>query len=269
MLFSLEGKTMIISGASGDRPNAIVNLALECGANVCFMSGNHKRVLQGLSYIDPKYKDHIIGYAQNPQFRLALNRELAPEIYKEDSTSQDVLRWIYERFGSIDIVVNGSGGGYARYTMENTDKDYWHHTAAAPEDLYFNTMYALPYLEKSKAPRVINITSDDGYRGGFFNNPACAAARGGILALTKEMAKELGPKGITVNCVMHSRIDGEGPDGSDAYLTEAEKNALTEATPLGRICTKEDVAGIVCFLGSDMASYINGAVIPVNGGLLS
>ena len=95
--FSLKGKTMIISGASGDRPDPTVNMALECGANVCFLSGNHERVLQAMEYIDPKYRDHIIGFAQNPQFKLELNRKLAPEIYKEDSTSQDVLKWIYDR----------------------------------------------------------------------------------------------------------------------------------------------------------------------------
>lgn len=266
-MFSLKGKTMIISGASGDRPDPTVNMALACGANVCFLSGNHERVIQAMKYIDPKYRDHIIGFAQNPQFKLELNRKLAPNIYKEDSTSHDVLRWIYERFGSIDIMVHASGGGFARYTMENTDKDYWHRTAAISENLFFNTMYALPYLEKSKSPVVINVVSDEGYHGGYWNNPACASARGSVLTLTKEMARELAPKGIRVNCVMHSYIDGDGPDATAIWLTDEEKEKLISATPLKRMCTREDIAGIINFLASDEASFITGAVVPVNGGL--
>ena len=62
-MFSLKGKTMIISGASGDRPDPTVNMALACGANVCFLSGNHERVIQAMKYIDPQYRDRIIGFA--------------------------------------------------------------------------------------------------------------------------------------------------------------------------------------------------------------
>ena len=207
------------------------------------------------------------GDMHSVQFKLELNRRLAPEIYKEDSTSQDVLKWIYDHFGSIDIMVHASGGGFSRYTMENTDKDYWHRTATISENLFFNTMYALPYLEKSKSPVMINVVSDEGYHGGWFNNPACASARGSVVTLTKEMARELAPKGIRVNCVVHSHIDGDGPDASEAFLNNEEREKIVAATPLKRLCTREDIAGIINFLASDAASFITGAVVPVNGGL--
>ena len=114
---------------------------------------------------------------------------------------------------------------------------------------------------------VINVVSDEGYHGGYWNNPACASARGSVLTLTKEMARELAPKGIRVNCVMHSYIDGDGPDATAIWLTDEEKEKLISATPLKRMCTREDIAGIINFLASDEASFITGAVVPVNGGL--
>lgn len=269
-MFTLEGRTMIISGASGKSPSPIVPMALECGMNVCFMSGDHQRTMDGLAHINPKYKDHIIGFAQNPQYKLALNRSLAPDIYKPDSTAQDVLSWIYDRFGSIDVVVNGSGSGMAEMRdMNTTDKDYWHMAACGPEDMFFNTMYALKYLEESPCGRVINIATDDGYCGGWFKNPAAAASRGGVISLTKELAREFGPKGITVNAVLHSHIESKGADGQMVgRLTDEERNRLISHTPLGRMCTPDDLAGLVCFLASEEASFITGAVIDVNGGLL-
>ncbi len=257
-------RTMIITGAASPNGNPIVDLALANGINVILLSAWHSRAQAAIEKgVSSNYKSHVLGFAQNPQAQLKRNMEEAPELYREDTTQQDVLRWIYDRFGSIDIVVNGSGG-HERREMDTTDKAFWHHDAEVPEGAFFNVMYAMPYLEKSVCPRVINITTDDGACGGWFKNPAFAAARGGIIALTREMARELGPKGITVNCVLHSHIEGSGPDA----LTDEERNELLNRTPLGRICTLKDLAGIVNFLASEQASFITGQVINVNGGLL-
>ena len=269
-MFTLAGRTLIMSGASGKYPHPVILRALECGMNVCFMSGNHRRAMEGIANVPEKYRDHIIGFAQNPQYKLKLNRELAPDIYKEDSTSQDVLRWIYDRFGSIDVVVNASGSGVAGpHGSEQTDKDYWHFAACCPEDMFFNTMYAMPYLEKSKCPRVINVTADDGHAGGWLANPASASAKGGVISLTKALAREFGPKGITVNAVIHGHIEGKDGDGNDInVLTEEERKHLISHIPMGRMCTQEDLASAVLFFASEESSFITGQVIDVNGGLL-
>lgn len=262
-MFDLKGRTMAITGAAGPKHNPIVDMALKNGMNVAFLSAFHSRAQIAIEKaVDPQYKDQVIGFAQNPQARIAQNMAEAPDLYHEDTTQADVMEWIYKRFGSIDVIVNGSGGK-ERQNMYDTDKALWHHSAEVPEACFFNTMYALKYLEKSKCPRVINLLTDDGFAGGWFKNPSFASSRGGAMALTREMAKELGPKGITVNSVIHSYID-EVPNG----ITEEEREDMIAHTPLGRLCTRADLAGIICFLASEESSFITGACINVTGGLL-
>lgn len=268
-MLNLEGKTMIITGGAGNNGLAIVRMAVKAGMNVAFMSSFHGKgqnaVANILETCGEQYKDQVIGFAQNPQARLAENMECDPSLYHEDTTQEDVLEWIYKRFGSIDVVVNGSGG-HDRHNMEETDKKIWRHSMEVVEGAFFNTKLALPYLLKSKAPRVINLTTCDGKNGGWYSNPSFAAARGGIVALTYEMAKELGPKGITVNCVQIGHIEQDVPE--EDILPAGERDRLISMTPLGRLGVPEDVAGAVNFLASDEAGFITGAVIDVNGGVL-
>ena len=134
------------------------------------------------------------------------------------------------------------------------------------EAAFFNTKLILPYLLESDAPRVINLTTCDGRAGGYFDNPSFAAARGGIVALTQELARELGPKGVTVNCVAIGHNEQDVPD--EDMLTDEQRAEMLAATPLNRLGVPGDVAGIINFLASKEASFITGAVIDVNGGIL-
>lgn len=256
---------MIITGGAGNNGLAIVNMALEYGMNVAFLSSYHGKAQGAIATLDPKYKDQVIGFAQNPQARLQENIECDPNLYKEDTTQEDVLKWIYDHFGSIDVVVNGSGG-HDRHNFEETDKKIWAHSMEVVEAAFFNTKLAMPYLLKSRAPRVINLTTCDGKNGGWYFNPSFAAARGGLVALTYEMAKELGPKGITVNCVQIGHIEQDVPE--EDILPDEERARLLSLTPIGRLGVPADVAGAVNFLASEEASFITGAVIDVNGGVL-
>lgn len=258
-------RTMIITGGAGNNGLAIVRMALERGMNVAFMCAKHERAVKAMEKIDPKYADQVVGFAQNPQAQLKANMEADPELYHADTTQEDVLRWIYERFGSIDVVVNGSGG-HTRKNFDETDKAFWHHSMEVVEAAFFNTKLAMPYLLKSSAPRVINLTTCDGRAGGYFDNPSFAAARGGLIALTHEMARELGPKGITVNCVAIGHVEQDVP--AEDTLTDEERAEMVAATPLKRLGVPADIAGAVNFLASEEASFITGAVIDVNGGIL-
>lgn len=259
-----ERRTMIITGGAGNNGLAIVRMALRRGMNVAFMSSRHDRAQEAVGKIEPEYRDRVVGYAQNPQAKLELNMACAPELYREDTTQEDVLRWICERFGGIDVVVNGSGG-HIRKNFEETDKEFWRHSMEVVEAAFFNTKLAMPYLLESHAPRVINLTTCDGRAGGYFDNPSFAAARGGLVALTRELARELGPKGITVNCVATGHIE---QDVAEDALTDEERAEMLVATPLKRLGVPADVAGAVNFLASEEASFITGAVIDVNGGIL-
>lgn len=266
-MFTLKGRTMIITGGAGNNGLAIIRGALEAGMNVAFMSGWHSKAQNAIKKLDPKYRDHVVGYAQNPQSDFGKDKNLAdaPELYDENTTQEDVLRWIYERFGSIDVVINGSGG-HVRKNFSDTDKEFWHHSMYVPEGVFFNTKLALPYLLKSKCPRVINLTTCDGRNGGYCFNPSFAAARGALISLTNEMAKELGPMGITVNSVILGHIEEDVPN--EDTLPDWEREELIRRTPVGRLGRPEDAVAPVLFLASEEAGFVNGACIDVNGGMI-
>ena len=267
-MLTLKGRTMIITGGAGNNGMKIVEMALENGMNVALMSGYHAKAQSAIRELlerRPEFEGRIIGYAQNPQAKLEWNMEAAPDIYTPESKMPDVHRWISEKFGGIDVVVNAKGG-HIRYGIEQTDKTIWAHSMEVVESAFVNVKLALPYLKKSSAPRVINITSCDGRHGGWLCDPAFAAARGGLEALTYEMAKELGPLGITCNCVLLGHIEGDVP--AEDTLAEEVRERLRSATPLGRLGEPKDVAAAVEFLASEEAGFVNGARIDVNGGFM-
>lgn len=267
-MLTLKGRTMIITGGAGNNGTAIVKMALANGMNVALMSGFHSKAQEAIKRIlkeNPEYEGHVIGFAQNPQAKLEWNMEAAPEIYKPDSKMADVHKWIYDAFGSIDVVVNAKGG-HVRYDFDHTDKTIWRHSMEVVESAFVNVKLALPYLEKSKAARIINITSCDGRHGGWANDPSFAAARGGLEALTYEMARELGPRGITSNCVLLGHFEGDVPE--EDTLDEATRARVLSGTPLGRMGVTQDVPAVVEFLASEEAGFVNGARIDVNGGFM-
>jgi NAD(P)-dependent dehydrogenase (short-subunit alcohol dehydrogenase family) len=265
-MLSVHGKTMIISGAGGAKGLAIVRMAVEAGMNVAVLSGFHAKAARVIANIDQKYAGQVVGLAQDPQFRLADNLTCAPEIYREDSSQEDVLGWIRDRFGGIDVVVNGTGS-HERHDLENTDREIWRHSMEVMEDAFFNTKVALPHLKESRSPRVINLTTCDGKCGGWDFNPSFAAARGGLISLSYELARELGPLGITVNVVATGHVEEDVPE-LDA-LPAPVRVGLLAKTPLGRLCAPQDVGGAILYLASDEASFVTGTVIDVNGGVIT
>lgn len=263
-MFTLEGRTMIITGGAGGNGLAMIRAALEGGMNVAFLSGLHTKAQNAIATLDPKYRDRVIGFAQNPAARLEENMAAAPEIYEGNTHMRDVIRMIAEHFGGIDVVVNAKGG-HVRYDFEHTDKTIWRHSMEVVESAFVNTQLAYPYLLKSKAARVINITTFDARNGGYFLDPSFAAARGGLEALTYELARELGPKGITSNCILIGHIE---KDTEDNVLPDDVREDMLKRTPVGRLGVPEDLVGAFTFLASEEAGFVNGARIDVNGGII-
>lgn len=265
-MFTLEGRTMIITGGAGNNGSAIVNAALERGMNVAMLSGLHTKAQKAIEEkINPKYRDHVIGIAQNPKAKWEENLAAAPEIYETREHMKDMIDLVYERFGSVDVVVNAKGG-HIRYDFEHTDKTIWRHSMEVVESAFVNVKNAMPYLLESKAPRIINITSCDARNGGYFLDPSFAAARAGLEALTYEMAKELGPKGITSNCILIGHCEGDVPP--ETTLSDEERAKMLSQIPVGRMMVPQDVVGAFLFLASEEASFVNGARIDINGGLI-
>lgn len=263
-MLTLKGRTMIITGGAGNNGLAIIRNVVKNGMNVGIMSGTQEKARHAVETLrkdlGEELMEHVVGYIQNPEAPHNLG------VYEEGITQEDVLKWIYEKFGSIDVVVNGSGG-HIRKNMDETDKAFWHHSMEVVEGAFFNTKLALPYLEKSKAPRVINLTTCEGRCGGYDFNPSFAAARGGLISLTYAMARELGPTGITVNSVILGPIEQDVP--AEDIMTDEKRASVLSRTPVGRLGVPEDVVGAVSFLASEEASFVTGAVIDVNGGLIT
>jgi 3-oxoacyl-[acyl-carrier protein] reductase len=168
-----------------------------------------------------------------------------------------------ETFGGIDVLVNNSGGPQRRKAV-GLDAEQ---VLAAVELLLVSvvrlTGLCLPHLERSPAGRIVNVTSSS-VREPIDNLALSNAVRPGVIGWAKTLARELGPKGITVNSIAPGRIDTERvrevyPDGP----TEADLATI----PLRRLGAPREVGDVVAFLCSDRASYVTGTVIPVDGGL--
>jgi NAD(P)-dependent dehydrogenase (short-subunit alcohol dehydrogenase family) len=165
--------------------------------------------------------------------------------------------------GGIDILVNNAGG-MTDAPVEAMSDRLWDHSLALNLSSAFRcTRAAIPHMKQGGWGRIINLTSQAAYTGSS-NHAHYAAAKAGLLGFTYSLAKELGGYGITVNAVSPGRIS---TDLLEARSRGREKEWLSH-TPVGRFGSPEEVACAVGFLASDHASYITGAVLNVNGGML-
>ena len=164
--------------------------------------------------------------------------------------------------GKLDVLVNAAGWDIIQPFMENT-RAYWEKIVAlnfmGPLDV---TRAALPLLFEAGNARIVNVGSDAG-RVGSFGETVYAGAKGGIIAFTKSLAREVVRKGVTVNCVC------PGPTDTPLFATHSEKmrNTLVNAIPMKRLAQPKEIADAILFFASDRASYVTGQVLSVSGGL--
>jgi 3-oxoacyl-[acyl-carrier protein] reductase len=169
---------------------------------------------------------------------------------------------IASHFGQIDVLVNGAGILSAA-KIPDIQKEEWDRILGVNlSGAFFMVQKALPFLKQSRHPRIINISSVAGRMGGVENSMSYAASKGGLCAITRGMARHLGPFHITVNAVC------PGPTRTpimDSYTEEAIRN-LESKNFLGRIGESDDVAAGICYLASEEAGYVTGIMLDINGG---
>jgi 3-oxoacyl-[acyl-carrier protein] reductase len=176
----------------------------------------------------------------------------------------DAARMVHaavESFGRLDILVNNAGINRDAVVWKMTDEQ-WDEVLAVSLKGPFNTIRAAaPIFRQQGSGRIVNIASINGLRGKF-GQANYAAAKAGIIALTKTVARELGRSGVTCNAVAPGLIETEMTRHLPADILQ---KALDE-TAVGRIGMPEDVAAVVAFLCSDRARHVTGEVIKVDGG---
>ena len=242
MDLGLTGRTAIVCGASSGIGLGIAEALAEEGANVVLLA----RRAELLEREAARIGGHpVVGDVTKPE------------------DLERVVHEAVERYGGIDILVNNSGGPERTSAVELDEAK----VLAAVELLLVSivrlTGLCLPYLERSIAGRIVTVTSSS-VREPIDNLALSNSIRPGIAGWSKSLARELGPKGITVNCVAPGRIDTERvrevyPDGP----TEADLAAI----PLRRLGTPREVGDVVAFLCSERGSYVSGTVILVDGAL--
>ena len=180
------------------------------------------------------------------------------------SSASDAVNRAIELLGGVDVLVNSTGIAQIKLFTELADVEWNGMIATNLSSAFYACRAAARAMIAEHSGRIVNIGSMWG-RAGASCEVHYSASKAGLRGLTVSLAKELGPSGITVNCVEPGVIDTE----MNAMLDEETRAALIDSTPLCRIGSAEDVAEAVFFLASDGASFITGQCIGVDGGFIS
>jgi len=178
--------------------------------------------------------------------------------------SREVLRFVqaaHDHFGRIDVLVNAAGIFHRVPFIEITESDWCQMLAVHLNGTFFCSQAVGRVMLERGSGCIINIASTSGITGGT-SGAHYAAAKGGVLAFTKSIARELAGKGIRVNAVVPSKIDTP----MLRKQSSTERLQLLHKIPLGRIGKPEEIAQVIAFLASESASYIIGEAIVVSGG---
>ena len=190
---------------------------------------------------------------------------LACDVTRKDDCNRAAAA-VMERFGRIDILVNNAGITQPVRLMEITPEGYQAVTDVSVRGTLYMTQAVVPYMRsRNEGGSVICMSSVSAQRGGgIFGGSHYSAAKGGVLGLARAMARELGPEGIRVNAIAPGLIRTD----ITADKLSAEMTAdILRSVPLGRLGDAADVAGCCVFLASELAAYVTGATIDVNGGM--
>jgi 3-oxoacyl-[acyl-carrier protein] reductase len=247
---SVEGSVAFITGAASGMGRATAEVFAAEGAHVALSDLAAESVRE--------VADDLV------------HRGLSAEAWTLDVSDADAIETVVAaaaaRFGGLDIVVNNAGvGGFAAIDAANYEAIWTRALGVMLTSHQRIIRAALPHLRKSAAPRIVNIASTEAL-GATSRDSAYAAAKAGVTGLTRALAVELGPEGITVNCICPGPI----LTGMTEAIPQADKETFARRrTALRRYGRPEEVAQMTLSLCLPAASYITGATIPVDGGLMA
>jgi 3-oxoacyl-[acyl-carrier protein] reductase len=242
--WDFTGKTLLVTGATGGIGRATASLFGKSGANLVLVDIDPAVLADVAVSLDPSGTKTIIVAADVTQMMAC----------------ESAVATAAKRFGGVDILVP-SAGIYRDEMFATMTPEQWRGTMAVNLDGVFNIIRAA-LSAMLPGGSIINLASRAAHSGGSLGHAHYGATKGGILALTRGLARELGPK-IRVNAVSPGVI--ETPMTADALVTTGEE--VIRQTPLARFGTADEVASAIAFLASDDAAFITGETIHVNGGI--
>ena len=243
----LEGKVALITGAARGIGKAIALKYAEEGADIAFTDLVINEVAQQTVSALEAFGVKVRAYASNAA--------------SFDET-QTVVEQVMADFGRIDILVNNAGITKDGLVMRMSEQQ-WDAVIDVNMKSAFNFLHAVvPVMARQKSGSIINMASIAGQTG----NPGqvnYAASKAGLIAMAKSVAKEMGARGIRANAIAPGYVISEMTEA----LPQAVRDEFVKMIPLKRGASVEEVASVALFLASDMASYVTGQVIAVNGGM--
>ncbi|MDP2859396.1 MAG: 3-oxoacyl-[acyl-carrier-protein] reductase [Bacillota bacterium] len=245
----LDGKVILVTGSSRGIGRAVAIRAASAGAKV---------LVNYLSSEDAAGEVvATIRAGGGEAFPLRADVSDAGQV---ESMVEEIVR----RYGTVDILVNNAGVTRDALLVRMKEADWDKVVGSNLKSVYNCTKAVCRLMMKQRWGRIINISSTVGLHGNA-GQANYAASKAGIIGFTKSIAKELAPRGITVNAVAPGFIETD----MTAVLGEDVKASYLSRIPLGRFGTPDDVAHVVVFLASDGASYITGQTVAIDGGLAS
>lgn len=243
----LEGKVALVTGSSRGLGKSIALKLSGMGAKVA------------LNYLSRKDEADSVMASITGQGGEAM---LAPADVRDSSSVKDMVRQITDKWVKIDILVNNAGITADGLLLRMSEEAWDNVINTNLRGAYLCTKAALRSMTSQDWGRIINIASIAGLTGNV-GQSNYAASKGGLIAFTKSLARELGPRNITVNAVAPGFITTAMTDQLPVEL----KESILSRVALGRFGTPEDVAGLVAFLVSRQSDYITGQVINIDGGV--
>ena len=241
-MISFKNKNILITGASGGIGNELVKKYLSLGGNVMGTGTNAEKLdLLKKNYPSVKVKKFDIA---------------------DHSRIEEFIENVTLELGGLDILINNAGTNVDNLSLRMKDEEWKKVIDINLTSTFLLSKYAIKKMLKNKFGRVVNITSVVGHTGNL-GQSNYAASKAGIIGMSKSLAIEYAKKNININCVSPGFIKTEMTE----KISEEFKKTLISKIPAGNLGTGEDVSNCVAFLASEMANYINGETIHVNGGM--
>jgi 3-oxoacyl-[acyl-carrier protein] reductase len=251
-MFDLHGMTALVTGASGGIGSSIAKALAAQGARLAISGSNAGKLRAFREELD----DHRPQHVQEVD-HVAITCDLS-----DPEAVEKLVPAAVDSLGKIDILVNNAGITRDNLAMRMKDEE-WDAVIRVNLEAAFRLMRAATKpMMKARFGRIITITSVVGATG----NPGqinYAAAKGGLVAMSKSLGQELATRNVTVNCVAPGFIRTAMTD----VLPDTQKDALNARIPMGRMGEGEDIGAAVAYLASKEAGYITGQTIHVNGGM--